>query len=203
MENNLQATQRRAIQYWFVDGLAELGGGAIALLLVIYFVALQIFPALSNNFVFPYLLLFLAAFGINRFLLEFRKKSTYQRTGYIEPSKSHKYRWLVYASIAFTLLLLGFMFYTVQRNIDIASWMPVIGGMIFAFIFFLAGYRARIVRLHYLAILCLLIGFILVFIGIGGNWGVALLSLVTSLVLFAFGVITRLRYLHQTGLKNE
>jgi hypothetical protein len=53
MEKNIKATQRRAVQYWFADGLAELIGGVMCLLLAIYFIIQQILQAAQTDATVP------------------------------------------------------------------------------------------------------------------------------------------------------
>lgn len=197
MENNLNDAQQRAVQYWFIDGLAELSGGAIGLLLAVYFIVLQVFPALQASFALIYILLFIAVLGIRKLMLWFRTRSTYGRTGYIEPKHGWENRWLLWIAIGFTLLLLGFMLYTILLGIQSIVLMPILGAIIFAFIFFLAGFRTKLVRFIYLAIVCLILGIVLSTSGLGDNFGAALLSLIISLILFTFGSITRTIYLRQ------
>jgi hypothetical protein len=197
MDNNLKASGQRAVQYWFVDGLAELSGGVVCMLLAIYFSLQQILPSSQGFFALIFLFVFVAAFGVRKLMLWYRERSTYPRTGFVEPKKGWEDRRLLGIEIGLTMLLLGFMLYTILRGIQTLMWMPALGGIIFAFIFGLAGYRTKLVRFYFLAGFCLLLGVFLAFSGLGDLWGAALLSLVTSIVLFAFGFVTRSAYLRQ------
>lgn len=203
MENNLNASQKHAVQYWFIDGLAELSCGVIAILLALFFIILQLSPLAQATFPVIYLLIFVAAFGIRKLMMWLRQRTTYIKTGYIELRKGWEEGWLLGLAIAFTVLLLGFMAYITLRGIQIVMWMPAIGGVILALIFFLAGYRTKLVRFIYLAIFCLLLGFDLAISGVGDYLGTAVLCLITSLVLLAFGSITRVLYLRLVRLEEE
>ena len=203
MENNLKASQQRAIQYWFADGLVELSGGVIALLLAIYFCVQQILQASKGAFALIFLSVFVAAFGIRKLMLWYRERSTYGRTGFVEPKKGWEDRRLLAVEVGFTILLVGFMLYTIVRGIQTVVWMPVIAGVVLAFLFSLAGYRTKLVRFVFLGAFCLLLGGFLAFSGLGDLWGSAVLSLATSLVLFAFGFITRIAYVRQIKVTAE
>jgi hypothetical protein len=203
MDKNLKASQQRAVQYWFIDGLVELSSGAICLLLAIYFIVQQILPASQGSFALLFLIVFVAAFGIRKLMLWYRERSTYSHTGFIELKKEWQNRWLLITAIGFSLLLLGLILYTILRGIQTVLWMPILGGAVFAFIFSLAGYRTRLVRFIFLAIFCLLLGVYLALSGIGDLWGTALLSLFTSLALFAFGIVTRMEYMRQVKRAPE
>jgi hypothetical protein len=95
------------------------------------------------------------------------------------------------------------MLYTMLQGIQTLAWLPIIGGTIFAFIFFLAAYRTKLTRIYYLSGFSLLLGIVAAWSGLSDFLGVALLSLVIGLVLLAFGILTRLTYLRQSGLKME
>jgi len=203
MEKNLKASQQRAIQYWFADGLVELSGGVIGLLLAIYFCVQQILQASQGLFAIIFLLVFVAAFGVRKLMLGYRERNTYRRTGLIEPKQAGEDRGLLGAEVVFTLLLLGFVLYTILRGIQTVEWMPAIAGVVLAFIFSTAGYRTRLMRFYFLAGFCLFLGGFLAVSGLGDLWGSAILSLGTSLVLFAFGILTRLSYLRQAAVTME
>ena len=203
MEKDLNTSQRRAVQYWFADGLAEIAGGVICFLLAIYFSVQQILPASQGSFGVLFLIVFVAAFGIRKLMFWYRERSTYPRTGFIEPKKGWEDRRLLGIAISFTVLLLGFMLYTILRGIQTMAWMPALCGIIFAFIFALAGYRTKLVRFYFVAAFCLVLGLFLALSGVGDLWGVALLSFCTGLVLFAFGIVTRVTYLHQSSVTAE
>jgi MFS family permease len=203
MEKNIKATQRRAVQYWFADGLAELIGGAMCLLLAIYFIIQQILQAAQGSFAIIFLIVFVVAFGIRKLMLRFRERSTYLHTGFVEPKKGWGDRRLLGVEVGFTLLLLGVMLYTILRGIQTVEWMPALSGSVLAFIFALAGFKTNLVRFIYLAIFCLLLGVVLALNGLGDLLGAAVLALITGLVLFAFGIITRMAYLHQIKVSVE
>jgi hypothetical protein len=79
---------------------------------------------------------------------------------------------------------------------------PVLCGVIFTFIFAIVGYQTKKAIL-FLGAFCLFLGLVLALSGLGDFWGAAVLSLVTSLILFAFGIITRRAYIHQTMTITE
>ncbi len=203
MDNDIKASQVRSVQYFFSDGLVELGFSAICMLLALYFFILQILPSSLGGFAILFLLVFIAAYGLRKLMLIYRERYTYPRTGFVEPHKGHQDRRLFIVAVAFTILLLGGMLFTLLRGTQTIAWMPAIGGIIFAFIFSLTGYRAKLVRFYFLAGFCLVLGVLLAFMGLGDLWGAALLNFFTGLVLLSFGIITRATYLHQPIVSME
>jgi hypothetical protein len=202
MDKDIKASQVRSVQYWFSDGLVELGFSAICMLLAIYFLILQVLPASPGSFAIFFFLVFVAAFGIRKLIFWYRERSTYPRTGFVEPKKRQDRR-LLGIEICFTVILLGFMLYTILRGTQTMAWMPAISGIVFAFIFVLMGSRTKLVRFYFLAGFCLVLGVLLAFMGLGDLWGAALLSFFTGLVLLSFGIITRATYLHQPIVSME
>jgi hypothetical protein len=201
MENNIKASQLHAVQYWFADGLAEISGAVICLLITVYFGLLALIPASQAAFALLFLAVFIAAFGIRKLMFWLRQRSTYPRTGYVEPKKGWENRTMFGIAIAFTVLLMVFMLLMVMRGIQTLILMPAIGGAIYAFVFIQAGYRVKLLRFYFLAGFCFLLGLTLSASGLGDLWGAALLSFVTSLLLFSFGIATRISYLRQPKLE--
>ncbi len=203
MDNKLQAAQKRAVQYWFADGLAEFSAAAMCLLLAIYFIFQQVVPAAQGSFALIFLAVFVAGIGIRKLMLWFRQRSTYPRTGYVELKQGWEDRRFLAIAIGFTVLLLGFNLYMILRGIKTVVLMPALAGFMLAFMFGLAGVRIKLVRFYFLAGFCLLLGGFLALSGLGDLWGAGLLCFFASLVLFAYGVITRVTYLHQTRVSVE
>ena len=198
VDNDLQASQKRAIQYWFADGPAEFSAAAICLLLAIYSIFHQVVPVAQSSFALIFMVVFLAGIGIRKLMLWVRQKSTYPRTGYVELKHGWEDRKFLGVAIGFTVLLMGLNLFTLLRGIKAMVVMPALGGFMFAFMFALAGVRVKLLRFFFLAAFCQLVGIFLALSGFGELWGAALLCFFTSLVLFTFGVVTRVSYLHQS-----
>jgi hypothetical protein len=200
MDNKLKKSGQRAVQYWWADGLAELSGGVICLLLagLFYLLTLVAWTPLTN------LVFFLIAFGggyaIRRVFLRIKERSTYPRTGYVAPKSAREDRVGLAVAIIFTILLMALMLYLTLNGTQSMKWMPAITGLILAFSFGLAGSRTGLWRLYFLAIFCLMAGFGLSISGFGDFAGTAILLVLTSLVLFTFGGLTRWTYLHHNRL---
>jgi hypothetical protein len=199
VNNKLKKSGQRAIQYWFADGLAELSGGVICLLLagLFYLLALVAWSPLTN------LVFFLIAFGggyaIRRVFLRMKERLTYSRTGYVAPKSTREDRVGLAVAIIFTALLMILMLILVINGPHSMVWTTAIGGLILGFIFSFTGYRTGLWRLYFLAAFCLATGFGLSISSLGDFFGVAVLMVLTSLVLFAFGGLTRWNYLHHTS----
>jgi hypothetical protein len=199
MNRQLKRTQQRTVRYWFIDGLAELGGGCICLALAVLFWLQQVPPFSKWGF----LLFFLAAFGfayaMRWVILRRKEQSTYPRTGYLAYRSGWANKDSLAVVLVFALLVLVVNFYLILQGPKALVWMPAVGGLIFGFIFAWAGYQAALPRLYFLAIFCLLAGTGFALSGIGGLLGAALLSGLTGVVLLIFGGWARWNYLHHVA----
>ncbi len=202
MEEKIRSSQAHANAYWFVDGLMEIGWGIVCLVLAAYFVLLQLLPSTQGIFIGLFLFVFVVAFGIRWLMVKQRERSTYPRTGYVELEHGWSDRRSLAIAVGFTVLLLVFMGLTILRGIQTLAWQPAIAAAILAFIFCLAGYRTKLLRLYFLGGFCLLLGIFLAASGLGEFLGTAILCLVTAVILLAFGIVTRSAYLHDTKAKT-
>jgi len=196
MDNKLKKSGQRAIQYWFADGLAELSGGLICLLLAGLFYLLTLVPwsPLTNLAFFS--IAFGGGYAIRRVFLRIKERSTYLRTGYVAPKSPREDKVGLAVAILFTALLMTLMLILLINGPQSLVWTTAIGGLILGFIFGWAGYQTGLWRLDFLAAFCLAAGFGLSISGFGDPGGVAVLMVLASLVLFAFGGLTRWTYLH-------
>jgi len=203
MTDQLKATQQRTIQYWFVDGLAELGGGVICLLLALILWLQFIYPTTGWVSLFLMLVVFGIAFGVRWLLQRAKEHSTYPRTGYVAYKGGLENKGALVISLVFALVVLVINIYLILQGEIALTWMPAVGGFIFAFILVWAGYRTGLPRLYFLALFCLLAGVGFALGGLGDLPGTALLSGLTGLVMLIFGVWTRRAYLRQAALLSE
>ena len=203
MDNNLNASQKRAVQYWFSDGLAELSWSVMCLILAIYFSLMQILGSSQGSFALLFLIVFIAAYGVRKVMFWYRERSTYPRTGFVETKKGWQDHRSLGIAIGFTVLLLAFMLFTILRGINTMAWLPALTGVIYAFIFSLVGYRTKLARFYFLTAFGLVLGVFLALSGWGDLWGAAILSLCVGFVLFAYGIVTRISYLGQTRVNIE
>jgi len=203
MDKNIQATQKRAVQYWFTDGLVELSGGVILLILAIYFVITALIPETTWGTLSLFVTMFLIAYAVRWVMQRIRARTTFPRTGYIAPKRSWENRRLLIICIVFSLALLGLMFYLALYHHGAVEWASALCGGILAFIFGMAGFETWLVRFFYLSAFCLLLGLVLSLGGLGNFWGVAILTISTSLVVFSYGIITRRYYLRHSQKRGE
>jgi MFS family permease len=197
MNTGIRKTQQRARQYWFIDGLAELAAGTIALFLAAGYWATQFAP-LSHWSLLIFLLAGLGiAFGIRLVIQKIKERQTYPRTGYAAPLKGWENKRVVMAVVVFVILLIVVQILLNQQGNLSLQWSPAISGFIFTFMFGLAAYQTGLNRFYLLAAFDALIGIGLAIAGLGYMPGVSILSMLTGLWLLSAGSWVRWNYLRQ------
>jgi hypothetical protein len=195
MRDNFTNVQHRAIQYWFLDGLAEIGAGLGSLLLAILFLFWRIALQTRWGLLIFFMTAFAVALGLRLVIQKVKEKDTYPRTGYVAPLSGMENKRALMIMIVFTVLLLIFNYYlTVHEQMSLL-WSSGVSALIFAFVFAWTGYLTALRRLYFLALFSLLIGAVLVILGIGYPSGMAIITGLNGVILLFFGIQARRAYL--------
>ena len=201
MEHNVKSLQRKAIQYWWIDGLAELGFGFEMLVISLYFVLLQQIHSVPWTVIVSSVglpIVFLATFFLTgKLVLYFKEKITFPRTGYVRYPKrkaaSRKRRVIVGAVIGF-ITAISINLTRAFLGVD-AQW--IVTSMIIMMCMIYIGYLAGVYRYYALGVLTFIWGVILVQVNIADNYEYAWLFGGIGLLSFLFGAVVFLRYLKQ------
>ncbi len=200
-ENKLNKTYLRTIQYWFEDGIVELGIGGLFLLLGIYFYLQATLEnqlwveQLSASFALVFIL---GWYLINSFIRSAKERITFPRTGYVayKPDKSNKKLVrLVLAIIVGVLVSAGLLVVFSSRPLAIDNLLPAATGLTIAIVLGVMGFYTSLPRFYIPAVFGLLFGIGLTMSGSGNILGTAFLYLATALVLIITGAIIFSRYL--------
>ena len=195
-QDNMQQVQKRLNQYWYVDGITEIGFGFLCLTLGFYFYIIEhldesslLFKLLPIGFV---LVILGSAFGINRFVSYLKNRITYPRTGFVAYRQVRSYwRFLIGALVGLMSAALSIMISRLPVSID---WMPLITGVMFTLVSLYIAYRIGLWRYVIIAILTFILG-IYLSLEAGGNYaGLFTFYLVLGSALSAIGIIILGRY---------
>lgn len=197
MNENLKKIQQRAVQYWFIDGLAEIGAGLVSLLLAILFLNWQVIFRSRWSLAVVLFVGLAVSFGLRLIIQRIKEGSTYLQTGFAAPFTGLENKRSVAIAVAFTILFLGFNLYLTLHGSQSMRWSSGLAGLVFAFIFAWTGYLTALRRFYYLALFGLVVGAVLAFLGVGYAIGVGFLTGSIGLVLIFFGIRTRKAYLGQ------
>jgi hypothetical protein len=200
-EETIHKAQLRGIQYWFEDGLAEIGTGGLFLLLGLYFylqATLEKFfwgELLSGAFI----LIFLGGWYLaGRFVRTVKERITFPRTGYVayQRNKNRKRPLRLALTLITASLFSGASIVLVSKRPLGMDIMPIVNGLTIAFVFGLMAFRTGLARLYLPAAIGLLCGLALSLNGTGNITGLALDYMATAFTLIASGVIVLRRYLN-------
>jgi len=203
MNEKFVNVQKKAIQYWFIDGLAELAAGLVGIFLAVLFWVWQ--DVFTWRWSLPVILVaaFAVSFGLRLIIQRIKARSTYPRTGYVSPFSGLESKWSVVILIAFSLVMLGLNYFFSTKGSKGLLWSPGLAGLIFTLIFVWTGAMTKLKRFFLLAIICLIIGLILVFLKLDYFQGVSVLTGIVGLVLLVQGYQVRKIYLLRSSQMEE
>lgn len=196
---------RRAIRYWYNDGLAEIGVGLLFLLVAAWFAVEGLAPAGSLPPSFSALGLpvivvgGMIAFGL--LVRVIKQRLTYPRTGYVAyPRTPPLRRWLagvIGGAISFLLVLF------LAARPDWMTALPALQGTAIAAILLLLSLRSGVLRLAVEGLLALGAGLIVSVVGTGTSIGAALVFGTTGVASLISGVFVLAHYLRTTTRPAE
>ncbi len=201
--HTLDKAQTSAVQYWFVDGLAEITAGLVSLFLAVLFWSWQYIAVWRWSLLVLMLAGLVVSFGLRLIIQRIKERSTYRQSGYAAPYTGLERRGSTAAVIIFSLLLIGGNYVLSTRGPQALLWTPALAGVVFAFLFAWTAALTRLRRFYLLALVSLGTGVVAALLGLEETFrGVAILAAVVGLVLLVFGCRTRKAYLHQTAAIN-
>ena len=204
MKSNVSEVEQRVYRYWYTDGLAEIIGGGMFILLGIYF-AMQDFlgPDSMMSLILQAglaLVLIGGAFISRRLINTLKTRLTYPRTGYVEYRVNKKEtrtgRFLV-ALLAFTVSALTIAFISIFKSFDMVSVTGFIVGIILVL---LRAKTSGLARFYILGVISMLLGFAISAIGLSDGYGLGLYYALMGVCFLVSGGWTLNHYLHENPL---
>jgi hypothetical protein len=197
MNKNFTKVQKRVIQYWFADGLAELAAGLVSLFLAVLFWIWQVI--FMWRWSLPVILVagLAVSFGLRLIIQRIKERTTYLRNGYAAPFSGLESKRSIVITIAFALLLLGSNYYLSTKGPQSLLWSPGMAGLAFALSFAWIGALTKLRRFYFLALLSLCVGVALAIFGMDYFRGVGVLAGVVGLILLYQGFRARKAYISQ------
>ena len=208
MQSNLSDIEHRVKRYWYTDGIGELIGGGMFILLGIYF-ALQEF--LGQNSIVSVILqssLILVMIGgmyLGRRLINVLKtRVTYPRTGYVEyqvNESNMKRRRIGVAILAFTISALTMVFVRLFQFFD--SIVLVTGVAVAVILVILRAKSSGLARFYILGAVSLVLGLALSISGLPNAYSLGLFYGLMGLCFMLSGGLTLQRYLKENPLPAD
>lgn len=204
----LQNAQKRAMQYWYVDGSFEFSFGGFCLILAAYFYVSQLLTdSWMGGLMMVFFILVMLGGGwlVNRLVMRMKERITFPRTGYIAfQRKTGSRRWG-------RLLLLGATSATVSAVMVLLlanrpagfDWTVAASGLLFGVAVTYLGFRTGEVRFFVNAALSIGFGIALGFANLPENSGLTAFYGLLGLGMLLIGGISLWQYLRQNPAPAE
>jgi len=208
MKDDFAEVEQRIKRYWFSDGIGELAGGGMFLLLAAYFGIPQFLG--ENNLLSVILqsslvLVMVAGIFVVRWLVTVLKtRLTYPRTGYVEyrVDKKHAIRIRTLA-MAFAMVI-AFLMVLLARSIQIVDSTVLVTGVVVGVVFvILRGKSYGVQRFYLLGAISVVIGIALSFSGLPNGYSLAAFYGLMGLGVMISGGWVLFRYLKNNPLPTE
>lgn len=203
MRDNLQEWSQRPQRYWYVDGLAEIGGGVVILSLGILFgisalLADGKLKGLLTGIGQPVLIIGLSL--LVRWIVTYLKERiTYPRTGYVAYRRPEPRRRI--GGILLTILFaagIG-MLVLISRSWLNLQWLPAVTGVFAGLLIYLIALRIRLLRFYLLAVFTLAVGVATSLLRLAEPYDSTLFFCLIGLGWIVSGTVTLIRYLRSTA----
>lgn len=200
MEENLSNVEERLKRYWYTDGIAELIGGGMFVLLGLYF-ALQEFlgqnSMLGGILQASLALLMIGGAIVSRKLVNALKtRLTYPRTGYVEyqvDERNMRWRGILAALAAVSVSVLTMIFVRQFQSFD--SLVVITGIVVGLILIVLRAKSAGLTRFYVLGLVSLVLGLVLSISGLPNGYSLGLFYGMMGVCFLISGGLTLRRYL--------
>jgi hypothetical protein len=207
MKDNTTDVEQRVTRYWFKDGIGELAGGGLFVVLGLFFAGNEWLPpnSLARTLLDSGLILLLiSGVFITRWLINLLKTHlTYPRTGYIEyfPSKKNTpSRRTLTAVIAMSVSILMVLF---GRVTDSFNWLPGFTGLAVGVILIMTQAQSGGRKFYILGVFSIILGFALSFSDLSEVYSLGLFYGLTGVAAIISGGLTLAFYLRENPMPAE
>ena len=209
MQSHFTEVEQRVRRYWYTDGIGELIGGGMFIVLGIYFAAQEFLgenSLISGLLQAGLVIVLIGGMALGRWLIKaLKSRLTYPRTGYVEyhenPQGKNRRRILV-ALVAGMVTAFSLVFVkklTPLLNLTLA----LTGILVGAILIFLQGRKAGLERFYVLGGISIVLGVALSLSGLPEGYGLGLFYSVMGLAYLVSGGIVLRRYLLENPLPAE
>jgi hypothetical protein len=208
MQNNFSDIEQRVKRYWFTDGIAELIGGGMFILLGAYFFMQEF---LGQNSMLGgilqaslVLLMIAGAYASRRLVNALKTRITYPRTGYVEypayKKEAHSRRVLI-VILAAAISALTMAFIRLFQAFD--SMVAVTGFIVGVVLVLLRAKASGLARFYILGAVSTILGFVLSVSGLPNGYSLGLFYGLMGVCFLVSGGLTMQHYLHSNPLPAE
>jgi hypothetical protein len=207
MQDQIDPHTRQSGHCWYVDGLSELAGGAVLLLLALVFlIGAMMEPGQTTDLFLtigqPAIVL-VGALAARRLVGKAKVQLTYPRTGYVLHRQPRERR--VVRLIAMILgigAVLGIISGVLQNFIQ-PDWIPGISGAVIALLLVYLAYVNSIRRFYIMALGTLFLGLLVVTLQVADMFASSIFFGGFGIGWIVSGAVTLRHYLHTTKPASE
>jgi hypothetical protein len=207
MNANISDVEQRVKRYWFKDGIGELAGGGLFVVLGLFFAGNEWLPpnSLARTLLDSSLILVLiGGIFITRWFINILKTHlTYPRTGYVEYYPSRKNtpsRRTLTAVIAMGVSILMVLFGRVTGSFN---WIPGFTGLAVGVILIMTQAQSGGRKFYVLGFFSIILGLTLSFGILSEAYSLGLFYGLTGVAAMVSGGLTLARYLHENPMPTE
>ncbi len=202
MDDPIESIQRQTQRYWYVDGLNEIGAGALIFLLgVLYILQLLLSPSDLANMVTSFgqpMLIICGWFVVNWVVKRLKARLTYPRTGYVSYRRERGSR-RTSAILVSIALAAGFAIAAVFLGQMVGEKIiPILIALMMAGAAFYLGVYFGLRRFYLVAAVALLLGAVCAWLNMTEAGAMALFFSGFGIAWVVSGAITLTNYLRQT-----
>lgn len=208
MQSNVSDVEQRVKRYWYTDGIGELIGGGMFMLMGVYFALQEYFgssSALGGILQVSLILLLVGGMYVGRRLINaLKNRITYPRTGYVEyyaDEHSLKRRRILSALLAFLVSVLTMVF---VRMFQIFDAIVAVTGVAVGFILmFLRAKASGLARFYVLGAVSIVLGLVLSVSGLPNGYSLGLFYGLMGVCFMLSGGFTLQSYLQENPLPED
>lgn len=208
MGDNFLDVEQRVKRYWFSDGIGELAGGGMFLLLAAYFAIPQFLG--DNNLLSVILqsslvlVLIGGIFGVRWLVTLLKTRLTYPRTGYVEYRVDRRNALRVRTLAMAFAMVMAFLMVLLARSIQIVDSTVLVTGIVVGVVFvILRGKSFGVQRFYLLGAISVVIGTALSLRGLPNGYSLAIFYGLMGLAVMISGGWVLFRYLRENPLPAE
>ena len=208
MRNNLSNVEQRVKRYWYTDGLGELIGGGMFILLGLYFAAQEFVgqnSMLGRILQVSLILVLIGGMAIGRRLIHALKtRLTYPRTGYVEyhvEERGMHSRRILVVTLAFVISALTMLFVRLFDFFD--AIVAVTGVAVGLILIILRAKSAGLSRFYMLGAVSIVLGLVLSVSNLPNGYSLGSFYGLMGLCFMLSGGIVLRRYLEENPLPAE
>lgn len=202
MQGNVHDVEQRVNRYWYSDGLGEILGGGMFILLGIYFAAQDFLgpQSLLTGILQTSLVLLMigGAFVSRRLINTLKTRLTYPRTGYVEyraNENERRSRLVLVFLLAFAVSALTITFVSIFNSFD--SMVAVTGVVVGIILIRLRARASGLKRFYVLGAISIVVGLAFSASGLSNGYALGLYYASMGACFLISGGFTLVQYLHE------